>query len=92
MPNEAQFSPTLGFEVADINKDGYLDILGVGNVFDSEVETIRYDASKGYVLLGNKEGNFNFMKDTSYYNNKETKAIKKMTIEGTLHFVTLNKN
>lgn len=92
LPNEAQFSPTLSLEVADINNDGYLDILGVGNVFDSEVETIRYDASKGYVLLGNKEGNFNFMNDTSYYNNKETKAIKKIIINGTLHFVTLNKN
>jgi enediyne biosynthesis protein E4 len=92
LPNEAQFSPTLGIEVADVNNDGFLDVFGVGNVYDSEVETIRYDASKGYVLLGNKEGGFTFTNDTSYYNNKEAKTIKKIVIGGVLHFIILNKN
>ena len=92
LPNEAQFSPTLSIEVADLNNDGFLDIFGVGNVYDSEVETIRYDASKGYVLLGNKEGKFNIKKDYSYYSNKEAKAIKKIVINGELHFIILNKN
>ena len=92
LPNEAQFSPTLNIEVADVNNDGYLDIFGVGNINDSEVETIRYDASKGYVLLGNKTGSYQFLKDNSYFNNKEAKTIKKIIIDGTLHFITLNKN
>ena len=92
LPNEAQFSPTLSMEVSDINNDGFLDVFGVGNVYEAEVETIRYDASKGYVLLGNKEGEFNFKKDSSYYNNKEAKAIKKIKIGGVLHFIILNKN
>ena len=92
LPNEAQFSPTLNIEVADVNNDGYLDIFGVGNVNDSEVETIRYDASKGYVLLGNKTGSYQFLNDNSYFNNKEAKTIKKIIIDGTLHFITLNKN
>ena len=92
LPNEAQFSPTLNIEVADVNNDGYLDIFGVGNVNDSEVETIRYDASKGYVLLGNKTGSYQFLNENSYFNNKEAKTIKKIIINGTLHFITLNKN
>ena len=92
LPNEAQFSPTLNIEVADVNNDGYLDIFGVGNINDSEVETIRYDASKGYVLLGNKTGSYQFLNDNSYFNNKEAKTIKKIIIDGTLHFITLNKN
>ena len=92
LPNEAQFSPTLNIEVADVNNDGYLDIFGVGNVNDSEVETIRYDASKGYVLLGNKTGSYQFLNDNSYFNNKEAKTIEKIIIDGTLHFITLNKN
>ena len=92
LPNEAQFSPTLNIEVADVNNDGYLDIFGVGNVNDSEVETIRYDASKGYVLLGNKTGSYQFLNENSYFNNKEAKTIKKIIIDGTLHFITLNKN
>ena len=92
LPIRAQFSPTLSYEVVDVNKDGYLDIIGVGNINDSEVETIRYDASKGYILLGDKTGNFTFLNDESYYNNKEAKAIKKITINDVLHFIILNKN
>jgi hypothetical protein len=92
LPNEAQFSPTLGIEVADINNDGFLDIFGVGNVYDTEVETIRYDASKGYILLGNETGSYEFLKDESYFNHKEAKAIKKIVIKGILHFIIFNKN
>ena len=92
LPNFGQFSPTLGIEVADVNNDGHLDIFGVGNSYDSEVETIRYDASKGYVLLGNKNGEFYFSNDTSYFSNKEAKDIKKIQIKGVLHFIILNKN
>jgi len=92
LPNFGQFSPTLGIEVADVNNDGYLDIFGVGNNYDSEVETIRYDASKGYLLLGNKKGTFHRSNDASYFNNKEAKDIKKIQIKGVLHFIILNKN
>ena len=92
LPKEAQFSPTLGIEVCDVNNDGLLDIFGVGNVNDAEVETIRYDASKGYVLLGNDAGNYRFLNDNSYFNDNEAKAIKKITIKGFLHFIILNKN
>ena len=92
LPNEAQFSPTLGVEITDINSDGFLDIFGVGNINESEVETIKYDASKGYVLFGNKEGKFTYINDKSYYSNKEVKTIKKIAIDGVLHFIKLNKN
>jgi len=92
LPNFAQFSPTLGLEVADVNNDGYLDIVGVGNAYDAEVETIRYDASKGYILLGNKKGTFEHANDTSYFINKEAKDVKKIHINGVLHFIILNKN
>lgn len=64
----------------------------MGNIYESEVETIRYDDSKGYLLLGNKEGKFTFSSDTSYSNNNEAKAIKKIKINGILHFLILNKN
>ncbi len=92
LPNHAQFSPTLSIENHDVNNDGYLDILGVGNVFESEVETIRYDSSKGYILLGNKEGTFKFSTDTSYLNDNEAKSIKKIIIKGKTCFIILNKN
>jgi len=58
LPVEAQFGPTLSTEILDINNDGNADIIGAGNIYNSEVETLRYDASKGYVLLGDGQGNF----------------------------------
>ena len=69
-----------------------MDIFGVGNVYDTEVETMRYDASKGYLLLGNDKGNYDFNTDTSYINNNEAKSIKKIVINDTIHFIILNKN
>jgi hypothetical protein len=92
LPIQAQFSPTLSSIVFDINNDGYLDVFGVGNAYDAEVETIRYDASNGYVLLGNGTGEFNFLNDLSYFNNNEAKAIVKINIENAPHFIILNKN
>jgi len=92
LPIQAQFSPTLSSAVFDINNDGFMDVFGVGNIYEAEVETIRYDASQGYVLLGNREGKFEYLTDTSYFNNKEAKAIKKITIQDKVHFLILNKN
>ncbi len=92
LPNEAQFSPTLNMEIHDFDNDGHLDIFGVGNVFDSEVETIRYDASKGYILLGDGNGKFKFNNDSGYFNDNEAKSIEKIKIGNAMHFILLNKN
>jgi len=58
LPKEAQFAPNFAFLVEDFNGDKHLDILVVGNHFDAEVETVRHDAHKGLLLLGNGKGNF----------------------------------
>ena len=92
LPNQSQLSPTLSFETHDINNDGYLDVFGVGNVFEAEVETIRYDASKGYLLLGSESGELQYCNDSSYFNDEEAKAIKKIIFNKEVHFILLNKN
>lgn len=58
LPATAQMGPLNGIEVSDVNGDGHLDIVGVGNNFAAEVETIRYDGGRGTVLLGKGNGNF----------------------------------
>ena len=58
LPIEAQFSPIAGAIVMDVNKDGNMDIVAAGNNFGAEVETIRYDAGRGTVLLGDGKGGF----------------------------------
>ena len=51
LPIEAQFSPILDGQVVDINKDGFLDLIYVGNDFGMEVQSGRQDASLGGVLI-----------------------------------------
>jgi hypothetical protein len=45
--------------IFDFNNDGNLDVLAVGNLFVSEIETPRNDASNGLLLLGDGNGAFN---------------------------------
>ena len=51
-----------GFETAvtaaDVNADGWLDILMAGNKYGFEVETHPCDAGNGTLLLGDGKGNF----------------------------------
>jgi hypothetical protein len=59
LPIEAQLSPIKGALVDDFNTDGFKDILIVGNHYGVEVETVRYDAGHGLLLLGDGNNNFN---------------------------------
>lgn len=56
--NEAQLSYINEFVVQDLDLDGRLDILAVGNRYGTEVETTRYDASCGLTMLQNSNGTF----------------------------------
>ena len=58
LSNEAQFSSVNKIIVKDFNRDGNKDILLGGNLFSSEVETPRNDASIGSYLKGDGNGNF----------------------------------
>ena len=43
----------------DINKDGYEDLIIAGAIYETEVETPRYDAGVGVVLISNKKDGYN---------------------------------
>ncbi len=58
LPNQAQFSSVNDILVDDLDDDGLTDLLLVGNLYASEVETPRNDASHGLFLKGNGKGNF----------------------------------
>lgn len=92
LPSYAQMGPTLGFEVADINNDGYKDIIGVGSIHETEVETIRYDANNGYIILGDSLSSLKPYKDFNFYNSKNSKGIKKINIGGREYYMIVNNN
>ena len=50
LPRGSQIAPIMDFEIADINGDGSMEIIAVGNLYPTEVETTRYDASRGFIM------------------------------------------
>jgi hypothetical protein len=85
-------SPTLGFEIIDVNNDGFKDIIGVGNLYDAEVETVRYDASQGFVLFGNGKNEFKPQMRTGFSCNKDMRSINAIKIGGIEHFIVSSNN
>ena len=58
LPNEVQVSSINSIISKDFNRDGNLDLLLAGNLYSSEVETPRNDASYGAYLEGDGKGSF----------------------------------
>jgi hypothetical protein len=94
LPNEAQIAPIKSALAVDINKDGHMDILTVGNHYGVEVETVRYDAGYGAVLLGDGSNNFSFTPAThsGFYVPKDSRDIKQLTVKGAKTIVVTNNN
>ncbi len=94
LPKAAQFGPTTDFLVSDFDFDGNKDVFGIGSLYEAEVETIRYDASKGYFLLGNgKKDDFgvsSLLPNT--LQSLQTKGIKFITIKNEPYIILMSKN
>lgn len=92
LPGSAQMGPTMSFAFVDINKDGYQDVIGVGGIHESEVETISYDSNVGYILLGDAKGNLTSYKNMNFYNGENAKQMKTIQIKGKKHLLIANNN
>lgn len=79
MPIEAQVSPVNGMVTDDVNDDGNLDVVTIGNDYGNEVFTGRYDASDGLVLLGNGKGAFTSVapSKSGFHVSRDAKALAK---------------
>ncbi|MDC8000169.1 VCBS repeat-containing protein [Aequorivita todarodis] len=92
LPNEAQLGPTLSFVSRDFNNDGNMDIMGIGAIYDAEVETIRYDSNYGYVLLGDGKGSFNFSREYVPFIASDSKNMKAIKINGKEMYMVVSNN
>ncbi|NJB72242.1 hypothetical protein GGR42_002733 [Saonia flava] len=92
LPTNAQVGPTMSFTIDDVNKDGFMDVLGVGSIFEAEVETIRYDSNTGYILLGDEKGNLHPYIDISFYNYGNIKDMGKIKVAGQDYFLMANND
>ncbi|SMG47179.1 VCBS repeat-containing protein [Arenibacter troitsensis] len=77
LPNMAQLSNINDMLLEDFNDDGKLDVLVIGNLFVSEIETPRNDAGTGVLLLGDGKGGFDPLgvKESGFFANKDAKKI-----------------
>jgi len=78
LPNMVQTIPILDSDVYDFNKDGYEDILVVGNIYNTEVETPRLDNGYALVLISNQKDGYTILgpDKTGLYTNGNTKSIR----------------
>jgi hypothetical protein len=58
LPQDAQVAPLFGMMPLDVNHDGNLDLIAVGNFYWADVVIGKYDALKGLTMLGDGKGNF----------------------------------
>ena len=84
LPKAAQFSPTYGLLVKDINKDGNLDILMGGNLYGVKPEVGRYDANYGLLLKGNGDATFEpiLSKDSGFFMKGQVRDLVDIEVGG----------
>ena len=58
LPTMAQTMPILDAANYDFNNDGLLDLVVIGNIFNTEVETPRLDNPYGLILISNGKDNY----------------------------------
>lgn len=96
LPGMAQTGPINGSVVLDVNGDGNMDIVAVGNNWGAEVETVRYDGSAGCVLLGDGKGQFKPMAPAQSglfaWENARGAALVRLGSSGSPLLVVANNN
>jgi hypothetical protein len=78
LPNMAQTLPILDGDTFDFNKDGYEDVIVVGNIYNTEVETPRLDNPFGLVLLSNGKDAYSVVTPdkTGFYIHGNAKSVE----------------
>ena len=89
LPIEAQFSSINQILVDDFDNDGNLDALIAGNLYASEVETPRNDASFGVFLKGDGKGNLKAIKPTEsgVFIKGDTKDLAEINVKGQKYII-----
>lgn len=89
LPVEAQLRPMLDAVTTDLNNDGFMDIVAVGNIYNTEPETPRLDFHNATVLISNKNDNFYFDHELSTQleingNSKSIEILKRKNLSDLL--------
>ena len=95
LPNEAQVAPIHEILTGDINGDGNIDAITIGNNNGTDPETGTYDASNGTILLGDGKGNFKAVqnRENGFWANEQARDIVHLKLaNGKTVFLIGNNN
>lgn len=92
LPVYAQLGPVNKSICLDVNKDGHMDVVTVGNNYAAEVETIRYDGGRGAVLLGDGAGGFTQLTpmESGFYEPKDCKDMELISYNDETLLITVS--
>ncbi len=95
LPTPAQFAPVFGMTTTDLDNDGNLDLLLVGNDYGNELFTGRMDALIGLALKGDGKGNFNPLRalESGFVVQGDGKAlVRALTRDGEVFVASQNRD
>lgn len=95
LPTEAQWAPIMGTTITDVDLDGNLDVILIGNFYEYEVGYGQNDAFLGLVLKGDGTGNFKpkNQKNTGFMVNGNARAlVRVLGKEGELLVSSINND
>ena len=96
LPTEAQFAPAFGVSVADFDGDGNDDVFLAQNFFSTQPETLRNDAGRGLVLLGDGKGGLRPMSGAAsgvlIYGEQRSCAVSDYDGDGRVDLVVTQSN
>ena len=94
MPIIAQTAPVYSMATDDLNEDGHLDVLMVGNSYATEVHQGWYDAFIGQVLLGDGAGQFRplTLGESGFYVDTDAKDLIRLNRNGNPVWVVASNN
>ena len=94
LPPMVQIAPVYGISIADLNDDGFLDVLLAGNRTDTETLGGSMNSSKGMVLLGNGKGDFKntSMEVSGFDTPRDSRGIAQLITGKGIDFFVANNN
>ena len=94
LPYQVQLSSVNAFTVADINADGFPDIICGGNFYDLLPQFCRIDASAGHVLLNDQKGGFTYMSSftSGVMVNGQVRDIQQIQVKNKTHLLFLRND
>ncbi|MFK7933688.1 MAG: RNA-binding protein, partial [Saprospiraceae bacterium] len=94
LPLSAQVAPLQSFAVTDVNQDGNLDVLSIGNFYGNQPNLGRADAAFGDVLLGSGKGDFTVLpaEESGFIVEGDARDVEVLELENGRKLVIISKN